>query len=111
MVDILEEYKKYIPSKPVALKEAIPGISTTEDSSYSTTLLGGDYLSAARARGAQYIRGSADLEKHRLDMFLPTSEGWHAEVCFLEVCSIDYTHFNIACLKYNKLMTLSKVHK
>ena len=64
MINILEEYKKYIPSKPVILKEAIPGASTTDDETYLTTLLGGDYLSVARAHSAQFIRGTAEFEKH-----------------------------------------------
>lgn len=88
MIDILEEYKKYVPSKPVTLEEPIPGTNITSDQSYVTTLLGGDYLSVARARGAQYIRGTAELEKHRLNMFLPTAEGWHGKVCFLEVGNV-----------------------
>ena len=85
MIDILEEYKQYVPSQTVKLKEPIPGSDDTEDETYLTTLIGGDQLSVARIRGAQCIRGSAELEKHRLDMFLPTAEDWHGKVCFIEV--------------------------
>ena len=42
MVDILDEYKKqYVPSREE---------DTTGDRLYVTTLVGGDYLSVARAR-------------------------------------------------------------
>ena len=86
MIDILESYKQYVPSKPVELEEPIPGTESMEDRSYVTTLLGGDYLSVARARGAQYIRSSAELESERLNGLFPVCEDWHAKVCFLQVC-------------------------
>lgn len=70
------------------LEEPIPGSDETEDCSYVTTLVGGDYLSVARARGAQYIRGSADFEKYRLNGMLPVAEDWHSKVCLLEVCNV-----------------------
>ncbi len=85
MVDILEEYKKYIPSKVVNLEEPIPGTDLTEYRVFLSTLLGGDGLSVAQARGAQYIRSTSELAMHRLDGFLPVAEDWHAKVCFLEV--------------------------
>ena len=55
-VDILEHYKQYLPSKTVQLNEKIPGSEDTEDAAYIKTLLGGDYLSVARVRGAQSIK-------------------------------------------------------
>lgn len=88
MIDILEEYKKYVPYKIVKLKEPLED-NITEDHSFVTTLLGGDYLSAARARGAQVIRRNSELEKHRLDGVLPVSEDWHAKVCLLEASTIN----------------------
>ncbi len=56
MVDILKHYKKYVPCKTVILSEPIPGTDCTEDKEYVHTLIGGDYLFVARARGAQHIR-------------------------------------------------------
>lgn len=92
MIEILEEYKKYLPSRNVTLKEPIPESNSTEDKAYVTTLVGGDYLSVARARGAQLIRKTSELEMHRLDGILPVAEDWHAKVCLLEVyglgCSV-----------------------
>ena len=86
MIDILEEYKKYFSFKTVTLSEPLVEGTTviTEDKSYVKTLFGGDYLSAARARGAQLIRRTAELEEQHLDGFLPVSEDWHAKVCLLE---------------------------
>lgn len=80
MIDILEHFKSYIPSF------TLPGTEEVEDKCYATTLVGGDYLSVARARGAQLIRSNSDLGKERLDGFLPVAEDWNAKVCFMEVC-------------------------
>ena len=91
MIEILVEYRKYIPFKRVPLDEPLTEDNISEDYSFVTTLLGGDYLSAARARGAQLIRRNSELERNRLDGVLPVSEDWHAKVCLLEVChkSVD----------------------
>ena len=45
MIDILEEYKNYIPYKVTVLNETIPDSDSTEDRVYVTTLVGGDCLS------------------------------------------------------------------
>ena len=52
MIDILEEYKNYIPSKVIMLDETIPDSDSTEDRIYVTFLVGGDCLSVTHARGA-----------------------------------------------------------
>ena len=95
MADILEEYKKYVPSTTVPLDEQIPNEDTTEDRMYVTTLVGGDYLSAVGAREAQYLRGTAELKEHQLNGMLPMAEDWHAKVCFMEVSKINDWLINI----------------
>ena len=86
MIDILEDYKNYVPFKTVTLPEPLTEGTTviTKDKSYVRTLIGGDYLSAVRARGAQLIRRTSELEERHLDGFLPVSEDWHSKVCLLE---------------------------
>ena len=96
MIDILEEYKKYIPSSSVTLQEPIPESNVTEDKSYVTTLVGGDYLSVARDRGAQLIR-----EMHRLNGMLPVAEDWHAKVCLLEVIYLHNDHLTMSMRPFN----------
>lgn len=84
MIEILEHFKSYIPS--FSIDVSIPGMEeAVQDKCYATTLVGGDYLSVARARGAQLIRSNSDLGKDRVDGFLPVAEDWHAKVCFMEV--------------------------
>ena len=82
MIDILEQYKQYLPSKTVQLNEKIPGSDDTEDATYIKTLLGGDYLSVARVRGGSIYKKNSRIRK---TLFLPTVEDWHAKLCFLEV--------------------------
>ena len=83
----LRSWKNTRPTFPASqsLQEPIPDSDITEDREYVKTLLGGDYLSVARARGAQHRRRTAEMEKYRLDGMLPVAEDWHAKVCLLEV--------------------------
>ena len=96
MTAILEHYQTYVPS--VTCEKHIPEMGKTEDKRFLTTLVGGDYLSVARARGAQLIRSTSELVKHTLGGILPVAEDWHAKVCFMEVRLLynccDSFHFN-----------------
>ena len=56
-----------------------------QEKGFVDTLVGGDLLSAVRARGAIYIRSGSELMEHRLTGFRMVSEDWHALVCCLEV--------------------------
>lgn len=84
MTDILEHYQTYIPS--VDCKVVIPEKGEMQDRRFLSTLVGGDYLSVARARGAQIIQSTSELTKHTLGGVLPVAEDWHAKVCFMDVC-------------------------
>jgi hypothetical protein len=84
VIEILEEYKQYNPSKDITLEEP-PDSDEVTDTVYTPLLLGGDYLSVARVRGAQLIRSNSELEKHRLDSFVPCAEDWHCKLALLEV--------------------------
>ena len=83
MTEILEHYHTYVPS--VNCEKFIPETGITPDKCFLTTLVGGDYLSVARARGAQLIRSTSELTKDTLGGILPVAEDWHAKVCFMEV--------------------------
>jgi len=84
MTEILEHYHTYVPSKNCEV--VIPQEnSALQDKQFLTTLVGGDYLSVARARGAQVIRSTSELTKDTLNGLLPVAEDWHAKVCLIEV--------------------------
>ena len=83
MTDILEHYQKYVPSVPC--ETSIPETGTVQDKKFLTTLVGGDYLTVARARGAQIIRSTSELTEDTLQGLFPVAEDWHAKVCLMEV--------------------------
>lgn len=85
MIDILESYKQYVPSQEVVLEIPPPDSDDVTDECYVPVMLGGDYLSVSRARGAQIIRSNSELERHRLDMFHPCAEDWHCKVALLQI--------------------------
>ena len=90
MIDILESYKQYVPSQEVVLESPPPDLQDATDESYVPVLLGGDYLTAARARGAQLIRSNSELQRDCLNEFHPCAEDWHCKVALLQVCTITY---------------------
>lgn len=47
--------------------------------------IGGDQMTAARARGSQRIRSNSERGKDRLEGLQPVVEDWHAKVCLLGV--------------------------
>ena len=59
MIDILEHLQRYVPCKQVQREMSVPGsdkVVTVDDQELATTLMGGDQLTVARARGSQLIR-------------------------------------------------------
>lgn len=96
MTEILEHYQTYVPS--LEYEKHIPETGIAEDKRFLPTLVGGDYLSVARARGAQLIHSTSELVKYTLSGILPVAEDWHAKVCFMEVIlhtlASSYYHVN-----------------
>ena len=94
----MEKIQKYVPSKLVDIEKTIPGTELQQEKAFVDTLVGGDLLSAVRARGAIDIRSGSELLEHRLRGFRIVSEDWYALVCYLEVhtlcnsCSISSHH-------------------
>ena len=98
MTEILDHYQSYVPA--VDCEVEIPEKGIVQDKQFLTTLVGGDYLSVARCRGAQLIRSTSELTKFTLSGILPVAEDWHAKVCFMEV-SYVYLH---ACFVSRKCL-------
>lgn len=87
-MEILEHIHQYVPANEVQRELVDPEteeVMTIEDHSFVTTLVGGDQLTTARARGALLIREDCDLGKDRLDGLLPVTEDWHAKLCLMKV--------------------------
>lgn len=94
MTEILDHYQTYVPA--VNYEVSIPQEKDMlrQDKKFLTTLVGGDYLSVARARGVQVIRSTSELTKDTLNGLLPVAEDWHAKVCLMEVSCLC-----LLCLK------------
>ena len=75
MIGILEELQKYIPSKLIYIKEKVPGSELSSEKNFITTLVGGDYLSTARAQGVMLIRANSELQEHALKVFFASFRG------------------------------------
>lgn len=92
MVDIMESLHNYVPT--LSLTETVQ-LAGTEDeevevdlAEFHYTLMGGDQLTAARARGSKRVRSNSENPKERLEGLLPVCEDWHAKQCLLGVSNI-----------------------
>ena len=62
--------------------------------------VGGDQLTAARARGSQCVRSNSERGKDQLQGLQAVVEDWHCKVCFLGVCISELLYHEISCLFY-----------
>ena len=87
MISILEHSQGYVPATAVNREVTLPSGETMEytEQHYAVTLIGGDQLTVARARGAQKIRSNSFKSEDRLDGLLPVAEDWHSKMCLLQV--------------------------
>ena len=101
MCSILEELHRYVPTEKVTLNLTLPsGESRPLDSElFHRILLGGDKLTAARARSGCSARADHDSSGRRLSGLLPVTEDWHAKMCYLKV-SVCIRHLILIILAY-----------
>ena len=88
MVEILRHLHQYVPIREYTDEVHIPSINETaiaDKAVLAKLLLGGDQLTAARARGALKSMLNATTASKRLEGFTPVIEDWHAEVSFLGI--------------------------
>ena len=79
MTVILRHLQSYIPCRPFETILDMEPFSKT-DYQLMPTLVGGDQLSVARARGCILIQGNAENNFDKLSGLLPVAEDWHAKV-------------------------------
>ena len=88
MVEILSHLHQYVPIKQHTNLVHIPSkdlVVSLESATVQQLLIGGDQLSAARARGAIKAMSNGTTPQKRLDGFIPVVEDWHTQVVLLEV--------------------------
>ena len=100
MVTIMEQLQQYVPTHTTTHTVQVPGSSepvhvTVDDFHY--ILMGGDQLTAARARGSQRARCNSQRPKDRLEGLQPVAEDWHAKLCLL---GVNEVFNNIDVIRY-----------
>ncbi len=91
MCKILEILQQYVPSVAVTRSYHVGQVNLTlEDHDFSKVLLGGDQLTAARARGAAALRDGHNTSHDRLEGFEAVIEDWHARLAFAKVLKVHY---------------------
>ena len=86
MCKILGSLQEYVPSRVVNSTLDVGDKSLClKNVDFLPILMGGDQLTAARARGAKSLRSSHDNAKGRLEGLLPVVEDWHARLTLAKV--------------------------
>ena len=79
MINIMEQLHAYVP--------VTQSHGDMEEKHLKEVLLGGDQLTAARARSAQRTRINSDSQTDALQGLVPFASDWHAEFNLMEVCT------------------------
>lgn len=90
MIEIVRHMHQYVPAIECEEEQVIPSngqVVKVSKARFSHVLLGGDQLTAARARGAKKAKVSADVPSIRLEGIVPMAEDWHTKMNFLGVCT------------------------
>ena len=89
MIDVLQDLSQYIPQRG---DSHVLNEDNEDDSllihNCHHILLGGDQLTAVRARSAIRMRQNSETGSGKLQGFIPIVEDWHAKVILLGVCCV-----------------------
>jgi len=87
MCFILKELHRYVPTESTTLNLKLPTgeLKPLDSEVFHRILLGGDQLTAARARSGSSARADHSSSGKRLSGLLPVIEDWHAKMCYLKV--------------------------
>ncbi len=88
MIEIVRHLHQYVPTIEYEEELTIPSIGEAvkvAKAKFSPLLLGGDQLTAARARGAKKAKVSSDLPIERLEGIVPVTEDCHTKMNFMGV--------------------------
>ena len=88
MVDIMLHLHQYVPLVDGTESVEVPVTNEKVQvprASFRRIFLGGDQLTAARARGAIKSRVNSMSSAARLDGVIPCAEDWHVKLNFLDV--------------------------
>ena len=92
MAEIMTEMHKYVPTKLYEeeyFDEDEDDVIRLSRASIHPILIGGDQLTACRARGAKKAKVNSFVAESRLDSLIPVAEDWHARFNFIEVSTFS----------------------
>ena len=102
MVDIMSCLHTYVPTEDYTEQCFIPSSDSTVQvpkAVFHPIIIGGDQLTASRARGAKKAKVHADSPVSRLEGLIPVAEDWHTKLNLLEVREFVYLRLAIiACI-------------
>ena len=87
-MDILTNLHKYVPTVESQKTVIVPGCEEPKHLKvhrFHHILLGGDQLTAVRARSSQSVRRNSETALDQLQGITPVCEDWHARVVLLQV--------------------------
>ena len=88
MVDIMTHLHQYVPTLKYSEHVPIPNSEESinvQKAVFHNIFIGGDQLTAARARGAKKLRVNSVSPVVRLDGLDPCAEDWHTRLNLLDV--------------------------
>ena len=91
MVDIMAHLHQYVPVLEYSESVCVPNSDESVDmlkAVFHNIFIGGDQLTAARARGAKKVMANSVSPHVRLDGLNPCAEDWHTRLNLLDVRTI-----------------------
>ena len=85
MVDIMSHLHQYVPAMDYAANRPSTEYKSSDCVHYHRILMGGDQLTAARARSSQKHMANALTPDERLEGLIPMVEDWHTKAALLGV--------------------------
>lgn len=88
MVEIMQLIHHYVPMVETSEDVLVPSLNKQEEVKKARSfpiILHGDYLTAARARGAQRIVINSESPSSRLEGLVPAAADWHTKLKLLSV--------------------------
>lgn len=85
MVDIMSHLHQYVPTVDCSDSTSLSEYKSSDDVKFHRVLIGGDQLTAARARSSQRHMANALTPVDRLEGLVPMAEDWHTKASLLGV--------------------------
>ena len=94
---IMDRFMKLVPQQPDEAIAVLPNGDVLEfdNIQFSKILLGGDQLTAARARGTQAIRRTESTPANRLQGLIPVIEDWHVRMSLMKVMVVQEAQVSV----------------